>query len=133
MVTPSNKGKGLNRVKKLGTIGGYTAPAYNDLIANGQVKLIEVFSFSGLLKMVMLNRLDAAYVSVNPSIYQLREVIGNEGALTFDDALPFDKAEHLLSTMKNPEVVQQFNQFITDNQQLINDLKHKHRIQAILQ
>ena len=128
MVKPENKGKMLSSLNKLGTISGYTAPPYQGLIDSGRIKFIEVNQFQNLLKMVINSRLDAAYVSINPGNYQLREKLKKEKALVFDDSLPYDHSQHVLSSLKHGTIIDQLNQYLLENQDFIKTLKIKYGI-----
>lgn len=128
MVKPEIKGKLLGSLKSLGTISGYTTPSYEALINSGQVNLVEVNQFQNLLKMVLNSRLDAAYVSINPATYQMRETFNNEQVLVFDNSLPFDHSQHCLSSIKHKKVLKQLNNFLSNNQDFIKTLKNKYGI-----
>jgi len=129
MVLPENKGRGIAGLKKLGTIRGYTALAYEDFIQTKQLILHENNTFKGLLKMATANRIDGAYVTINPALHQLREILHQPNALVFDEALPYDYAEHQLSTIKHPEMITLFNEFLETEKGLLEMLKKKYKIQ----
>lgn len=129
MVLPEHKGRSVEHLKILGTIMGYTAPAYDELIRAKHVKLVENAVFENLLKMVIEHRIDGAYVTVDPARYQLQTVLQIPDALVFDETLPYDKAEHLLSTIQHPQLISTFNDFLINEKRAIEQLKKKYHIQ----
>lgn len=122
------KGRDVEGLKKLGTILGYTAPSYDDLIQAQKVELSENSRFDNLLKMVIYHRIDGVYVTINPTLYQLREVLKQADALVFDSDLPYDYADHLLSTITHPEVINALNVFLSEEKDLLEQLKKKYKI-----
>jgi len=132
MVLPENKGKGLQRLKILSTMMGFTLPAYENLIKSNKVRISEGYKFDGVLKSVIKKHSDGAYVTVDCAIYHLREVFRTPESLVFDPDLPYDVAPHLLSTIKHSEIISNFDTFIIQNKGLIDQLKDKYQIVEIM-
>ena len=133
MVLPGNKGMGIDALKTLGTIRGFTAWTYMDLIKEGKVKIRENNGFIPLLEMTMKGRVDGAYVSIDVARWQLAEVLGKPGGLVFDSDLPYTKSAYFLSTIKEPEVMKEFNQFLVDKKELVDGLKEKYKVDVDLE
>ncbi|MBF0225702.1 MAG: transporter substrate-binding domain-containing protein [Desulfobacterales bacterium] len=131
MVLTENKGAGLDKLKILGTMRGFTAWDYLDLINSEKIKLNENNTFTGLLQQIILKRIDGAYVNVAVAKYQLNEFLKRPGSLVFDANLPHTKGSYLCSSIKYPEIIQEINNFLTENKTFIDELKKKYQIDVI--
>lgn len=107
---------------------GFTAWDYLDLIQKGTVAITENSSFEGLLKQVLMGRVDGAYINTEVGRYQLETILKKPGELVFDPSLPHTKSVYLLSTITHPEVINEFNQFLKNKAALVQQLKAKHGI-----
>jgi len=132
IVKKENHKNTLEQTNIIGTISGYTAPAWNNIIAEKKIEWIEVESFEGLLKMVIHGRIDGAYVSINPALYQLREYLHQTNVLTFNQKLPYDVAQHMLSTINHPGVIDEFNSFLSSNRSELSRIAKKYKIKKII-
>lgn len=128
MVLSGKKGLGIDHLKKLGTVMGFTAWEYLDRIQKGTVAISENASFDGLLKQVIIGRLDGAYINPEVGRYQLETILKKPGILEFDPGLPCTKSAYLLSTIIHPEIMNEFNQFLKNKATLVQQLKVKHGI-----
>lgn len=128
MVTPANKGKGVDSLKSLGIIQGFTAWEYLDLIKAGKVTVDTNDQYQGLIKKALRGRVDGAYSNVAVCNYQLKEVMGQPGALVFDSGLPHTASSYFLSTVKHPEVIQEFNAFLKEEKGFVDGLKKKYQV-----
>ncbi len=128
MVLPKNKGRGLDKLKYVGTILGYTAPPYEDMFKSNKIIKHESVSFERLLNQVIYGRTDGAYLTVDSSIYLLNEIIKNPGALVFDPDLPYEICQHFLATIKHNDVMEKFDVFLEKESDLISKLRKKYKI-----
>jgi hypothetical protein len=124
MVLPEKKGTGLEALKVLGTIMGFTAWDYLDMAANSKVAIHENSSFAGLVAQVKKGRVDGAYL--NPVVCNYR--LNNSKDLVFDDGLPHTKSSYQLSSFKYPTIIDEMNEFIKKNAAMIQKLKEKYGI-----
>ncbi|MCG8614292.1 MAG: transporter substrate-binding domain-containing protein [Pseudomonadales bacterium] len=131
MVKPERKYQGIEKLKQLGTMSGYTLPAYSDQIETGQIELVEVKEMLSLLQMVSFGRIDAAYVTINPAMFALKHQADWPGSLTFDPSLPYDLAEHRMSTFKYNDLLLKFNSFLREHAEQIEALKKHYGIMDI--
>ncbi len=131
MVLPENKGRGLEKLKYLGTIQGFTLPAYTALIKDNRVRLSESYEFKGLINSVIKKNADGAYITVDCANHYLRTVLQKPDALVFDPGLPYDVAAHQLSSIKYPEIIKEFDTFLDKEKQLAERLKADYRITEI--
>lgn len=128
MVLPANKGNGIKKFKKIGTVMGFTPWPFKEMISKGEIKVSENPNFKGLLTQVIKGRVSGAYLNPVVANYQLKNVLQKPGALVYDSSLPFSKNNYLLSTVKHKKVINEFNTFLTENKTLIQSLKDKYEI-----
>lgn len=128
MVPPEFKGKGISKLKKMGTVRGFTTWEYIDEIEKGEIKLMESTTFTGLIKQVLKNRINGAYFNVAVCNYQLKEVLKTPGALVFDDTLPHTKSNYFLSTIRYPKLINAFDDFLIKEKPAIDALKNKYQV-----
>lgn len=129
MVHPENKGRKVSELKKLGLVAGWTPIPYLEQIKSGQIKLFENNSYSGLLKQVMLGRIDGAYSNVSTSRYYLRNTIKKSDGLVFDPSLPHVRHQRVLSSINQPQLIEEFNRFLKTNALEIDRLKAKYQVE----
>ena len=128
MVVPERLGKGVGKLKILGTVRGFTAWDYLDQQKKGEVEIAENSSFSGLLSQVIKKRIDGAYINLDVANYHLREILKKPGALVFDPDLPHTKGHYFASTIENPEAMKKFNDFLKKNSGDIKKIKEKYQL-----
>lgn len=124
-VTPEHAGKGIASLQSLGTVTGFTAWPYFDVIRSGDLYVQENSSRSGLLQQVILGRLDAAYMSVVVANHQLNYVMKRPDSLVFDPTLPYIKSHYYLSSIDNKALLDSFNAFLQEEAEQIKKLKLK--------
>ena len=124
LVLPENKGKGVDTIRTLGTVRGFTAFEYLDRIKAGSVKLEENPNTPGLMFQAMTKRIDGAYANVAVANNAL-DGMNKPGALDFDPALPHTKSSYKLSTAKHPEVIADFNGWLKSHADQVEKLKAK--------
>jgi len=133
MVLPENRTRPLEKFRTLGCMMGYTVSAYADLIKAGKVRKVEVGTtdFASLLKMAKLKRVDGVYITVDVGNYHLREIVKDPDALIFNPSLPYDVYKFSLSSIKHPEVIEEFDEFMTEEKAFVEQLKKEHHIMNI--
>lgn len=129
MVLPAKKGTiKFDALRSIGTIRGFTLWEYMDRIKSGSLILEETNSFVGLLEMTLNNRTQASYLNIAVADYYLTKVLGKPNELVFDEALPHTKDNYHLSTIKRPEVILEFNNFLVANKKTVMELKNKYQL-----
>ena len=121
-VLEKNKGKPLYFYRNIGTISGYTAPSLNEFLKEQKLSLVEVNTYESLLQMLILERVQAAYLSIEPSLYILNNTGNNRENVVFDDTLPFDIANHYLSTKKHISLINSLNVFLVTDVKRIREI-----------
>ncbi|MGC0151909.1 substrate-binding periplasmic protein [Chromobacterium vaccinii] len=119
-------------VKSIVTMRGFTPwpfdKAMRQKINSGTIRVYQEDSFGKLISLGMTGHYDAVYASPIVINYYLDEIIHKPGALVFDKKLPFESNDFSLSSIRQGDVIKQFNAFLTKNQPLILELKRKYRL-----
>lgn len=121
-VRPDHVGKGEQSIKTLGSVLGFTPWDWLDKIHAGDVNLKEMPSFDSLIQQAVTGRVDGAYVNAAIVRYHLK-VAGREDALVFDRDLPHTQSHYLLSTVKHPDIIEEFNRWMAENQDILDAMK----------
>lgn len=129
MVLPENKGKGLGALKKLGVVLGFSPWALMDEINGGKIIKQENPSFEGMFNMVLTRKIDGAYINPNVARYVLGHTMKkSETSLVQDPGLPEAKGSYLLSSVSQPKVISEFNEWLKKNKGVVDQLKAKYKI-----
>jgi polar amino acid transport system substrate-binding protein len=128
MVSPDNKGKGIDNLKKLGIVRGFTAWDYLDLIKKRSVEVKETNSLTSLIKLTTNKRNDGAYFNIDVATYFLNETLKAPDSLVFDPDLPHTKSSYSLSSIKHPKIIEQFNHFLIEQADWIKTVKEKYHV-----
>jgi ABC-type amino acid transport substrate-binding protein len=131
IVLTENKSKNVSTFKNLGTVRGFTPYPFLDLIQQKKVVLSENNNFISLLKQVLAKRIDGAYSNVSVAAYSIKEVLKKPGTLVFNPNLPHIKDSYYLSSIKQPKIILEFNQFLKDKKSQIDQLKQKFNVGLI--
>ncbi|MHA6491833.1 substrate-binding periplasmic protein [Pseudomonas borbori] len=128
LVRPEHLGKGVERIRVLGTQRGFTPWPYIPQIESGQMTVNLSNQVSPLLRMAINGRVDAIYVNplVARSVLQAEQLPAD--ALVFDPSLPHADGHYALSSLQHPEVIAEFDAFLRDNPTLVRRLKDKYAL-----
>lgn len=129
LVPPDAKGTGVDAIRKLGLVVGWTPLGFQDRIEAGTVELHENNAYDGLLKQAILGRIDGAYSNVATSQYYLKNVLEQPDALVFDETLPHVRSARVLSSIKHLEIIAEFNAFLEERADEIQALKEQHAVE----
>ena len=132
IVLKVNKGRGIEHLKLLGVIRGFTPFAYLNQIKSGTIKVNENDDYSGLLLQTIKRRVDGAYSNIAVSQYYLENVIQKKNALVFDPDLPHTSSHRHLSSLKHPKLINEFNNFLKTQRTAIEKLKNKHQVEELV-
>lgn len=127
LVESFNKDKGVERIKNLGTVRGFTPFDYFEFIDKGQVSVAESTAFHGLITGVLCGRIDAFYINVAVARYIL-EKLEQYDTFVFDPSLPHTRAKYSASSIKNPEAVQDLNDYLREEHKAVKALKEKYKV-----
>ncbi|MBF0441412.1 MAG: transporter substrate-binding domain-containing protein [Oligoflexales bacterium] len=117
----------LADIKTIGTVMGFTVWDYLKEVNNGQIKVTESVELSKVLRMVIEKMINGVYINIAVGDYQMRESLKMNDVLVFDPSLPHTRSAYLLSTIKYPEVIDEFNKFREKNQGDLDAIGKKYR------
>ncbi len=129
LVKPENKGKNLSFLKKLGIIRGFTPFPYLKLIQEKTLETHENSNYEGLLRQALIGRVDGAYLNIAVSRYYLKKYFNNPEVLVFDSSLPHARSHRYLSSIKHPKIIEEFNEFLREKKEVIENLKKEYRVE----
>jgi polar amino acid transport system substrate-binding protein len=128
LVAPEHIGKGLQRIRVLGTQRGFTPLPYLRHIESGQMSVSMSNHISSLLLMAVNDRVDAIYLNSQVARSALAADKLPADALVFDPSLPYVEGHYFLSSLKHPGVIAEFDAFLRENPALVRRLKDKYAI-----
>jgi len=128
VVLAENKTMDLSSFKMLGTIRGFTPYPFLNLIAEKKVLLSENSNYISLLRQVLARRITGAYSNISVARYNLKEHFKKTGAIVFNPNLPHIKDSYYLSSIMYPTVISEFNAFLKDKKEQIDQLKNKYKV-----
>ena len=109
-------------VHSLGTIAGFTPFAWSERLKSGVVELKENSSLEQLLRQVQTKRIDGAYGNVAVALNTADALPGLAGSLAFAPQLPHVADSYRLSSVKAPEVIAEFDEWLGKNGKLVADI-----------
>lgn len=122
-VVPRDRlGLTLADVHSIGTVAGFTPFAWQAQIQAGKVELKENPSFEQLLRQVHAGRIDGAYVNVAVALTAAETVLPSPGGLAFAPNLPHIAESYRLSSLKTPEIIAEFDEWLAANGKLVADI-----------
>lgn len=129
IVREENRGKALSELKRISVMNGFNVEK-NYLLASqqGNLAFIRTNSYQRLLDLVKEKRVDGAYFDISIRNNHITDARGDNQTLVFDDSLPYITGSRSLSSIKYPEIITLFNQFLIDYKVAIEKLKAKYHI-----
>lgn len=127
LVKPQYLGQGKARLYRLGTQRGFTPWPYLADIEAGRIILIQANQTDSLLAMALSDRVDGVYLNPQVARHRLYHS-GKHESLVFDPSLPYQDAHYFLSSIKHPQMIQQFDAFLSSQTELVQALKARHGI-----
>jgi len=125
LVHKEKVGSSISSYKTLGMPTGFTPQEYNNLEADGSLKLRRHYEIDRLVKDVMLGKTQGLYANVIVAQYLVDKDYGS--SLVYDPSLPHTDSHYHLSTIKHGDVIEQFNTFLKNNPGLIIKLRDKYK------
>ncbi len=118
-----------DQIRRLGTMGGFTPRAWMDRIEAGRIRLSENTRLDALVRQALAGRVDGVYASVAVINYQLDNVLKRPGALVFNPALPYSRDNYHLSSIRHPEILAEFNDWMRKNRDRVAALKLRYGVE----
>ena len=129
-VKPKRLGLAAENVRTLGIPLHFTPIAWKEYIASGKVTVNTNTSFINLIKQGLNGRVDGVYGNVDVVNYMMREKLREPGGLIFDPMLPHTEGKYHLSTVNRPDILEDFNVWLSESQPLLHQLKTKYDLVA---
>lgn len=124
IVLPENHGRLPGSLKVLGVPLGFTPWQYMTEVSSGNLKLIFNANYEGLYHQVINKRVDGAYVNIKIANYYWSHYHPAEKKpWVFDQTLPHVSGYWYLSSMKYPEIISAFREFMDKRAPEIEALK----------
>lgn len=118
----------LEKLAVVGTVRGFTAWEYLDLIRAGKLQFVENNTLLGLLQQVEMKRIDGAYFNIAVAEKSIRDSGGMVKNVVFASNLPHTSSSYKLSTLKHPKIIEELNSFLEENKELVIELHNKYQI-----
>ncbi|HUE91600.1 transporter substrate-binding domain-containing protein [Pseudomonas sp.] len=128
LVKPQHLNQGKARLRRLGTQRGFTPWPYLEDIEAGRIILIQANQIESLLAMAMNDRVDGVYLNPQVVAYHLRSNGMDSNALVFDRNLAYQDDHYFLSSIQHPELIKQFDAFLSSQAEQVQALKARHGI-----
>lgn len=128
-VLPSRKGHGLSKLRLLGIVAGFTPFTYLKYIKEGSVQTKEIFDYARLLLLVISGRVDGAYSNISVTNFYLKQM-NKKNLCVFDPSLPYSRSTRHLSSIKRPEIIKEFDNFLIENKAEIEALKVEYEVES---
>lgn len=132
LVNPRRKGRGLENLKTIGTVKGFTPWIYGDLINSGEVEVMEFDNLKDLTRAGIKNEIDGVFFNVVVATYFIDNLSTLPFILEFDNTLPFTASEFFASSITRKDVVEDLNRFSESHMDEISQLKVQYEIERNL-
>ncbi|MDH4558830.1 peptidase M24 [Pseudomonas sp. BN417] len=127
LVLREHLGRGVEAVRRLGTVRGFTPEAWQDRLQGGQVQLVEAGDIGSLVRMLLRLRIDAIYA--NPEVLQhyleTSTSLGRD-RLLLDPELPLAHTAFHASSLRHPEILEAFDRFLIEQSEELAQLRRQH-------
>jgi len=125
-VREKNKGRGIENVKSIGTLVGFSPIQYFPLEQKGLLRIFYSSTVEGLIGQVHRGRLDGLYLNVDVIRHYEKN---KQYKLVFDDSLPHINSGFSLSSIMHQNIILDFNSFLKKNGHLVDKIKMKYGLQ----
>lgn len=130
LVLKKNKNQPESFIRNVGTITGFYPTLWKEQIAQGKVKIIEDTSPKILVKQLVTGIVDGLDIDLAVANYHLQELNLDEKVVISPNASRQVYA-YKISTFKYPELIQEFNLWLSKNGKFIRQIKQRYDILAV--
>lgn len=127
LVKPAQQQLTLDKVRAISVIRGFVPDHLLAVQGAYSFKLVETVNAEAALQMVLKGRVDAVDMEWNVARHLLTKMAQPQ-ALVIAQQLPHSEVAFHLSSQTKPELIQQFDLFLQQQQQQIQALKQKYRL-----
>jgi len=128
LVKPELQHISLEQFRSLAVIHGFVPTKWLALKDRYKYRMVDVPDVASALGLVLKGRLDGANIEYNVAQHYLRTIAAQD-QLVIAEQLPFTQLPFLLSTVKHPQLLAQFDQFLIEHAGQIAALKRKYQLQ----
>lgn len=128
MVLPARVNQGKDKMKKIGTVLGFTIWDYLKDIESGSMKASEYPDFSELLRAGVKGLVDGVYINIAVGNYHLEESLKQPKALVFDPKLPHTRDSYRLSSLKHPALLERFSSFLKSHAKELDAIRKRYKV-----
>jgi ABC-type amino acid transport substrate-binding protein len=132
LVAPKRVGLGVDHLKRLSIVDGWTPWGYEQRIESQQVLLLQSEGLRQMIRQALLKDTDGAYFNVVVATHYLDNIRAKPGALVFDPGLPHTRSTYNLSTIRHPKLIERFDRFLVEQHEQIAELKTRYGVEANL-
>jgi hypothetical protein len=128
LVKPEQQHISLEQFRSLAVIHGFVPTKWLALKNQYKYRMVDVPDVASALGLVLKGRLDGANIEYNVAQHYLRSIAAQD-QLVIAEQLPFTQLPFLLSTVKHPQLLAQFDQFLLEHARQVAALKRKYQLQ----
>ncbi|WP_217475008.1 substrate-binding periplasmic protein [Stutzerimonas stutzeri] len=132
MVAPRRVGLGIDGLRRLAVVDGWTPRGYEDRIRANQMQMVSSNSLPRMVRQALLKDTDGGYYNVVVAAYYLNNLRAKPGVLVFDPDLPHTRGTFHLSSIEHSDLIERFDRFLTEQRAEVAALKDKHQVEANL-
>lgn len=130
LVLAKNKNTDATKFKNVGIVTGFSPTLWLEKISQGKVSLFEDPSPRILVQYLVKGLVDGLIIDLAVANNELQKLQIDE-QIVFSENIPQEIYAYKLSTVKHPEILQQFNQWQVHNREFIQGLKDQFSISDI--
>lgn len=127
MLMSVDHGEGLDQLKRLGILRGWTPSDYYQRQHDGLLELVEQDSLSALVHDLLQGNIDGIYINQKVMERYLRRR-NLQTVIIADDNLPYRKSGFSLASIQHPELIEAFDQFLVSHAQAVESLKARYQL-----
>lgn len=129
LVAPARHGQGVESLKRLALVAGWTPQPYSQALADGRMSLVESDNLVAMIRSAVKKQADGAYYNVEVALYALNNSSKLTSALLFDAKLPYSRGSYHLSSIQHASLLTRFDQYLADPASDVAGLKGKYRVE----
>ena len=127
VVLKENQDQPKSFYKNLGMISGFDPTLWKQEIAKGEVSILDDSSTKVLIKHLVTGLVDGVDIDLAVAQNYLED-LGIDKQITYSKALQQDVFSHQLSTIKYPDIIKKFNQWLSENVSYIKAAQNKFHV-----
>ena len=132
LVPPRRVGLGIDELRRLAVVDGWTPRGYEDRVRTNQVQVVSSKGLPRMVRQALLKDTDGGYYNVVVAAYYLNNLRAKPGVLVFDPGLPHTRGTFNLSSREHPELIDRFDRFLDEQRAEVAALKDEHQVEANL-